>query len=117
MYKLRKLIIIIMNKNILIVSSLFLIGCGTGITLSETTLSHDPDLFTTFPKDFDSPFSINFTSGVIEVDSNKYEVQEFNVMLQEHPLDPNTVKLTIDVKTPTAPSQRMSVYSTKNNDQ
>ena len=70
-------------------------------------------MFSTFPKDFESPYSISWTSGVIEVEENTYEVQEFNMILQENPADPNAVKLTIDVKTPDTKPQRMSIYTTK----
>jgi hypothetical protein len=93
--------------------ALFIAGCGVGTGIQSTSVEHTPDLFSTFPKDFESPYSISWTSGVIEVEENTYEVQEFNMILQENPADPNAVKLTIDVKTPDTKPQRMSIYTTK----
>lgn len=101
------------TKYILPFLALFVVGCSVGTGITSTTTTHEPDLFTTFPKDFDSPFSIGWTSGVIEVDSNVYEVQEFNVVLQENPADRNSVKLTIDVKTPETAPQKVTFYSKK----
>lgn len=101
-----------LNKYIFPFAALFVVGCGVGTGVSST-YDHEPDLFTTFPKDFDSPFSIQWESGVIETEDNVYEVQEFNVVLQENPVDPNSIKMTIDVKTPDTKPQKVTVYTNK----
>jgi hypothetical protein len=101
------------NKYFIPFFALFITGCGVGTGIQSASIEHEPDLFSTFPKDFDSPYSISWTSGVIEVEDDKYEVQEFKMILEESPVDPNAIKLTIDVKTPDTKPQRMSIYTTK----
>ena len=96
--------------------ALFIVGCGvgTGIQSSGTPVDQpDVDFFSTFPKDFKNPYSVNFSSGYIETETDQYEVQEFHMILQENPADPNSVKLTIDVKTPDTKPQTLSIYTTK----
>ncbi len=96
--------------------ALFIAGCGvgTGMQTTSTVSDDEVDFFSTIPKDFDSPFSVTFSSGFIETEEDVYEVQEFNMTLQENPVDPNSVKLTIDVKTPETKPQKVSIYTTKN---
>jgi len=92
---------------------LFATGCGVGASITSTSEPADYDLFATFPKDLFDPYEITFESGVIEVDSSYYEMQQFNMVLQENPVDPNSIKLTIDVETPSKEPQRMTIYTTK----
>lgn len=96
--------------------ALFIAGCGVGTGIQSSSVTHEPDLFTTFPKDFDSPFSIKWKSGVIETEENVYEVQEFNVVLEENPVDENSIRMTIDVKTPDTKPQKITVYTNKTDD-
>lgn len=94
---------------------LFATGCGAGQQLATT--SNDEwagyDLFTTFPKQLDTPQHITFSSGIIEVDSGFYALQHFDMTVQENPVDDNSIKLTIDVVTPDETKQRMTIYTTK----
>lgn len=102
-----------LNKYFIPFFALFITGCGVGTGIQSTSVDTDYDYFSTLPKDFESPYSVSWTSGVIEVEEDKYEVQEFRMTLQENPVDPNSIKLTIDVKTPDTKPQRMSIYTTK----
>jgi len=92
---------------------LFATGCAAGAGISTSQPAAEPDLFATFPKEWTQPQTISWSSGVIEVDSAFYEVQHFDMTLQENPADPNSVKLTIDVRTPSSKPQRMIIYKDK----
>lgn len=102
-------------KYILPLVLLFATGCGAGQRLSSTTEEEWPgyDLFTTFPRDLETPEHITFTSGIIEVDSGLYALQQFDLTVQENPVDENSIKLTIDVVTPDKTKQRMTIYTVK----
>lgn len=102
-------------KYILPLLLLFATGCGVGhgISTSQQEEWGDYDLFTTLPKQFDTPQHVTFSSGLIEVDSGFYALQQFDMTLQENPVDPNSIKLTIDVTTPDETKQRMTIYTTK----
>lgn len=105
-----------LSKYSLILASLFVTGCGVGTGMQSTTsveTTPEYDYFSTLPKNFDSPYTVSWSSGVIETDDDVYEVQEFNMTLEENPVDPNSVKLTIDVKTPETKPQKVSIYTTK----
>lgn len=100
-------------KIILPLFLLFATGCATGAGISNVQPADDPELFATFPTEWTTPQTISWSSGVIEVDSALYEVQQFDMTLQQNPADPNSVKLTIDVSTPSTKPQRMTVYKTR----
>lgn len=94
---------------------LFATGCGVGQGISTTQSDEwaGYDLFTTFPKQLETPQHVTFSSGLIEVDSGFYALQQFDMTLQQNPVDDNSIKLTIDVTTPDETKQRMTIYTTK----
>jgi hypothetical protein len=97
---------------------LFATGCGVGHGIgsssSEPINWDEYDLFTTVPSDLSTPQQVTWNTGVIEVDSNFYSLQQFNMTLQENPVDRNSIKLTIDVVTPDDTKQSMTIYTAKN---
>lgn len=96
---------------------LFATGCGIGQNLGTSSAEpvnwEDYGLFTTIPKDLSEPQHVTWNSGLIEVDSSFYALQEFHMTLQENPVDPNSIKLTIDVVTPDDTKQSVTIHTTK----